>query len=227
MMNGYKLLTMLFMLISIDSAWGKKTIELSAPNKEERELFVNPLLMAMNPMLNPMAMHFPLNSDKKYKIKHNLHVVHGPYGMNPYMMHMNPYMMGMMNPYMMGMMGMMNPYMMGYMNPMMMGGMGMMHMNPYMMGMMNPYMMGAFGGYHPYNIAHPLHPFNPMGMYGMGMFGPMGGAYLHTTAHHDDDEAPEDRKLVENGTEDIDQKMMETMEQEKKDAAKGGIQLNF
>ena len=217
------------MLLCIDHTASKQTIELSAPNKEERELFVNPLLMAMNPMLNPMAMHFPLNSDKKYKIKHNLHVVHGPYGMNPYMMHMNPYMMGMMNPYMMGgmgmmgMMGMMNPYMMGYMNPMMMGGM----MNPYMMGMMNPYMMGMFGGYHPYNVAHPLHPFNPMGMYGMGMFGPMGGAFLHSHAEPHDEDSPDDRKLIDEGTEEIDRKMMETMEQERKDAAKGGIQLNF
>ena len=177
----------LFMLLCIEHTASKQTIELSAPNKEERELFVNPLLMAMNPMLNPMAMHFPLNSDKKYKIKHNLHVVHGPYGMNPYMM----------------------------------------HMNPYMMGMMNPYMMGMFGGYHPYNVAHPMHPFNPMGMYGMGMMGPMGGAFLHTHAEPHDEESPDDRKLIDDGTEEIDRKMMETMEEERKDAAKGGIQLNF
>ncbi|MEL6702480.1 MAG: hypothetical protein AAFO58_12515, partial [Pseudomonadota bacterium] len=186
-MNRYHLSMVLFMLLCIEHTASKQTIELSAPNKEERELFVNPLLMAMNPMLNPMAMHFPLNSDKKYKIKHNLHVVHGPYGMNPYMM----------------------------------------HMNPYMMGMMNPYMMGMFGGYHPYNVAHPMHPFNPMGMYGMGMMGPMGGAFLHTHAEPHDEESPDDRKLIDDGTEEIDRKMMETMEEERKDAAKGGIQLNF
>ena len=209
----------------------KKTIELSAPSKEERELFVNPLLMAMNPMLNPMAMHFPLNSDKKYKIKHNLHVVHGPYGMNPFMMHMNPYAMGMMNPYMMGGMGMMGMGMgMGMYHPYgmmgMMGGMGM--MIPYMMGMMNPYMMGMYGGYHPYNVAHPMHPFNPMNMYGMGMMGPMGGAYLHTQVGHGDETDDDgERKLIDNSTEEIDQKMMKQMEEEKRDAAKGGIKLDF
>ena len=128
-------------------------IELSSPPKNERELFVDPLMMAMNPMMNPMAMHFPLNSDKKYKIKHNLHVVHGPYGMNPFMggmmggmggLGMNPYMAGMMNPYMMSMMG---------------GGMG--------------GGMGFMGG----NVMHPLHPLNPMtgGMGGLGMMGGMGG----------------------------------------------------
>ena len=223
-MSRYHVIMIFFMTIFFELHTTKKTIELSAPSKEERELFVNPLLMAMNPMLNPMAMHFPLNSDKKYKIKHNLHVVHGPYGMNPFMMHMNPYMMGMMNPYMMGgmggMMGMMNPYMMG-------GMMGM--MNPYMMGMMNPYMMGMYGGYHPYNVAHPMHPFNPFNMYGMGMFGPMGGAYLHTQMHPGD-EAEEDegeRKLTDDNTLDIDQKLLKEMEQEKKDAAKGGIKLDF
>jgi hypothetical protein len=219
----------LFISITLDTYTSKKTLQLSEPSKEERELFVNPLLMAMNPMLNPMAMHFPLNSDKKYKIKHNLHVVHGPYGMNPFMMHMNPYMMGMMNPYMMGMgmyhPGMMNPYMMGM-------GMGMYHpgmMNPYMMGMMNPYMMGMYGGYHPFNVAHPMHPFNPWNMYGMGMMGPMGGAYLHTQMghgdEHDDDEG--ERKLIDDSTDDIDRKMFEQMEEEKKDAAKGGIKLDF
>ena len=104
-----------------------------------------------------------------------------------------------------------------------------------MMGMMNPYMMGMMGGLHPYNVAHPMHPFNPYGMYGamgmmggMGMMGPMGGAYLHTQiGHGDEEEADGERKLIDQNTEDIDQKMMKQMEEEKRDAAKGGINLNF
>ena len=115
------------------------------------------------------------------------------------------------------------------MNPYMMGGMGMYGMmNPYMMGMMNPYMMGMMGGYHPYNVAHPMHPFNPWGMYGMGMFGPMGGAYLHThmTPGEEGDEEGE-RKLTDNNTEEIDNKLLKEMEQEKMDAEKGGLKLDF
>ena len=192
----------------------RRTLELTAPNKDERKLFIDPLMFAMNPMMNPMAMHFPLNSGKKYKIQHNLHVVHGPYGMNPYMMGMgmgmmNPYMMGMMNPYMMG--GMMNPYMMGGM----MGGM----MNPYMMGMMNPYMMM---GYHPMNTFHPLHPFNPYNMYG--------GAFMHSQASPAEGGEEEGRKLMENeneGEDKLTEKLYEQMVQEKLDAEKGGIKVDF
>ena len=162
----------------------RRTLELTAPNKDERKLFIDPLMFAMNPMMNPMAMHFPLNSGKKYKIQHNLHVVHGPYGMNPYMM-----------------------------------GMGMGMMNPYMMGMMNPYMMM---GYHPMNTFHPLHPFNPYNMYG--------GAFMHSQASPAEGGEEEGRKLMENeneGEDKLTEKLYEQMVQEKLDAEKGGIKVDF
>jgi hypothetical protein len=236
-----------FTNVSVSKHNKKQTLELSSPSKEERKLFVDPLMFAMNPMMNPMAMHFPLNSDKKYTVKHNLHVVHGPYGMNPYMMGgmmgmmggmMNPYMMGgMMNPYMMGGMmhgmmgGMMHGMMGGMMNPYMMGMMGGM-MNPYMMGMMNPYMMGGMMGYHPMNVYHPMHPFNPMNMYGASFMHPGAAAQHpeeHEESHEEDDE--EDRKLLEtsNLTEEdkLAQKLYDQMIEEKLDAEKGGIKVDF
>ncbi len=205
------LLLMIFLVLSevtLAKHHRKRKLELSAPSRDERKLFVDPLMFAMNPMMNPMAMHFPLNSDKKYSVKHNLHVVHGPYGMNPYMMGgMMGMMGGMMNPYMMG--GMMNPYMMGMMNPYMMGGMmGMMGgmMNPYMMGMMNPYMMGGM------------------------MHGMMGGAYMHPgmPGHLPEEE---ERQLIEtpqHSEEDkLAAKLYDQMIEEKEDAAKGGIKVDF
>ena len=240
--------TLMVMVPTIARRHPRKTLQLTTRHKENRSLFLDPLMMAMNPLMNPMAMHFPLNSDKKYQIKHNLHVIHGPHGLNPCMYNpmmmgmMNPYMMGMMNPYMMGMggMGMYGAYGMGMMNPYMMGGMGMMH--PYhpmnmmgmgmmglgmgLMGMYNPYMMGM---YHPMAMAHPAHPMNPYNPYGMygGMYGAMTGMpfmHPHGDAHEDAEGA--ERKLTENDDPSL-ERLLKTMEEEKRDALKGGKKLMF
>lgn len=252
--------TLMAVGVTIAKRHPRKTLQLTTSHKENRSLFLDPLMMAMNPLMNPMAMHFPLNSDKKYKIKHNLHVIHGPHGLNPFMYNpmmmgmMNPYMMGMMNPYMMGMMGMgmygayghgmMNPYMMGGMammhpyhpmnmmgmmhpyHPMNMMGMGMMGLGMGMMGMYNPYMMGM---YHPMAMAHPAHPMNPYNPYGMygGMYGAMTGMpFMHPHGDEHADEEPGERKLTESDDPSL-EKLLKDMEEEKRDALKGGKKLMF
>ena len=183
----------------------RELIQLTSSKPQERSLFFNPMMYAMNPFINPLAMYTPFSMGGHSKTSNKIETSNGLYGMNPYMM-------GMMNPYMMGM----NPFMMGMMNPYMMMGM----MNPYMMGMMDPYMMMS---YHPLNTFHPLHPYNPYNMYGAGF---AHSTVTHSSDDHDHDdeheheEDNEERHLLDSNTDNIEDAILEQMIQEKKDAGR-------